>query len=61
VFTRWDGGHLAAPFSFPVSTVLVTLSESHSVFKMNSTDLTMLIVAIVVIGLFWLYVWLNRR
>jgi len=46
---------------FPVSTDLVTLSESHSVFEMNSTDLTMLIVAIVVIGLFWLYVWLNRR
>jgi hypothetical protein len=33
----------------------------YSVFEMNSTDLTMLIVAIVVIGLFWLYVWLNRR
>ena len=30
-------------------------------FEMNSTDLTMLIVAIVVIGLFWLYVWFNRR
>jgi hypothetical protein len=37
------------------------LSESHSVFEMNSADLTMLIVAIVVIGLFWLYVWLNKR
>jgi hypothetical protein len=48
-------------FSFPVSTELVTLSESYRVFEMNSTDLTMLIVAIVVIGLFWLYVWLNRR
>jgi hypothetical protein len=30
-------------------------------FEMNRTDLTMLIVAIVVVGLFWLYVWLNRR
>ena len=29
--------------------------------KMNRTDLTMLIVAIVAVGLFWLYEWLNRR
>ena len=30
-------------------------------FEINRTDLTMLIVAVVVVGLFWLYVWLNRR
>jgi hypothetical protein len=26
-------------------------------FEINRTDLTMLIVAVVVVGLFWLYVW----
>jgi hypothetical protein len=30
-------------------------------FEMNRTALIMLIVVVVVIGLFWLYVWLNRR
>src|SRR5215813_5647625 len=29
--------------------------------EMRRTDLTMLIVAIVLVGLFWLHVWLNRR
>jgi hypothetical protein len=30
-------------------------------FEIDRTDLTMLIVAVVVVGLFWLYVWLNRK
>jgi len=54
--------YLGLPFGDHDSpTSLYTWSESHSVFEMNSADLTMLIVAIVVIGLFWLYVWLNKR
>jgi hypothetical protein len=30
-------------------------------FEIDRTDLTVLIVAVVVVGLFWLYVWLDRR
>ena len=37
------------------------MPKSYSVFEVSSSDLTMIVVAFVVIGLFWLYVWLNKR